>query len=109
FPQFIRKGVSFYMESSYAMKLLRGIHQEANDLGFQITLCTPEQLQENIDSLDGILLHGDTRMFEACSSLGKPLVSLIAHPPEIPSVGINDFESSKAMTRHLLQLGHRNI
>ena len=101
--------VSYFMESTYSMRLLRGIHRQASELGFKITLCNDDQLLESPQSTDGVLLYGDTRMFEACAHLGKPLVSLISHPAEISSVGINDFESYKALTNHLLQLGHRNI
>ena len=112
-PQFSCPDASYYMESSYVMRLLRGIHQQAGDLGFQITLCNAEQLfastRTSTPSVDGILLHGDTRMFAACSRLGKPLVSLISHPPDISSVGVDDFASTQAITNHLLRLGHRRI
>jgi DNA-binding LacI/PurR family transcriptional regulator len=97
-----------YMDSSYAMRLLRGMHAEANLRGFQITLGTIEQILTSPHPADGLLLQG-VNSIEQHAHLKEPIVSLFTHLPMFSSVGIDDFESSKKLTEYLLGLGHRRI
>ena len=104
-----QSATSGYMESSYIMRMLRGIHEEAVQSGVQITLGTVEQLMASTHPIDGLLLQGDEYLIEEGSRLNKPMVSLFIHPPLLSSVGIDDYESCKELTRYLWQQGHRRI
>lgn len=109
-PYFFEQlGTPHFMESSYGMRLLRGIHQEAGNSGFQITLGTVEQITAGDYPVAGLLIQGDSRLAEEVARLKKPTVSLISHPPSMSSIGIDDRESSKAITEYLWQQGHRRI
>lgn len=98
-----------YMESSYIMRILRGIHKGAAEAGAQITMGTPRQLLDSPYPIDGLLLQGDNYLIREVARLNKPMVSFIVHPPELPSVGIDDRENGKAITGYLGKQGHRRI
>lgn len=102
-------GPAFYMESSYAMRMLHGIHEEAASYGFKVMLCNIDELQSGDRSYDGLLVHGDLDMIDHCSNLGIPMVSLIAHLPGVTSCGVDDFEGFRSLTNFLWEQGHRRI
>jgi DNA-binding LacI/PurR family transcriptional regulator len=103
------EGVPSFMASSYAIRMLRGMHEEAVQAGFQITLGNTEQIMNSASPVDGLLFQGDSELVFQCSRMNKPKVALIVHSPGLPSVGIDDFESSKAITNYLWEQGHRHI
>lgn len=107
-PHYGEQGTVNYMDSAYSMRLLRGMHAEAADLGFQLTLGTLEQILASPHPVDGVLLQGES-YFQQFTQLKKPVVSLITHLSGISSVGVDDFESCKEVTEYLLKLGHRRI
>lgn len=108
-PHFGEQAVLNYVDGSYTMRLLLGVHAEASERGYQITLGTAKQIAASKYPVDGLLFQGDDHLIDECSQLNKPMVSLIVHPSLLSSVGIDDFESGKAITSYLWQQGHRRI
>lgn len=107
-PHFGQDGTLQYMESSYTMRILRGMHQAAAKGGFQITLGTLEEIVSGPRPVDGLLLHG-VRSYDQTALIQEPVVSLITHFPNISSVGVDDFESYRKLTGYLIEKGHRRI
>lgn len=110
-PQFdYQLGPASYMGSTYAMRMLHGMHQVASSLGYQISLCDDSQMLHSGRLYDGVLFNGNIDMVDACLRLKVPTVTLIAHLPGIVcSVGVDDTQSFKQLTQHLWELGHRRI
>jgi DNA-binding LacI/PurR family transcriptional regulator len=104
-----KDGTIYYGSSSYSMKLLHGAHQEATALGYQLALCNINQLSASDFPFSGCIVQGDTELIKACADFGKPVVSLILQVNGVLSVGTDDFAGFKAITNHLLNLGHRRI
>jgi DNA-binding LacI/PurR family transcriptional regulator len=102
-------GEDAYSSSSYSMRLLRSAHQEIAACGYQLTLCTPNQLRSSPFPIDGCIVQGDLKLVKECATFGIPMVSLISEYPGIPTVGTDEFSGFKSVTEHLLQLGHRRI
>ncbi len=100
---------SSYASSAYSMRLLQSAHQEIAARGYQLALCTPRQLRTHPHPIDGCIVQGDLRLVQECATFGMPMVSLISEQAGIPCVGTDEFAGFKAITGHLLQLGHRRI
>lgn len=100
---------SHYASSSYSSRLLHGVHQEIAQRGYQLVLCTPRQLRTNPYPISGCVVQGDLRLVQECVGFGIPMVTLVTKQAGVPCVGTDEFAGFKAITKHLLQLGHRRI
>lgn len=117
-------GIFFRNPSAgYLSELLLGSLDQSRRSGCQLVIeqCdSPEKDREAIHRLvkggiDGVVLPAplcdSEEALRGVAEAGIPavLVSSGRTPPEHSAVHINNFEASRAMTRHLLGLGHKNI
>jgi LacI family transcriptional regulator len=117
-------GIFFRNPSAgYLSELLLGSLDQSRRSGCQLVIeqCdSPEKDREAIQRLvkggiDGVVLPAplcdSEEALRGVAEAGIPavLVSSGRTPPEHSAVHINNFEASRAMTRHLLGLGHQNI
>lgn len=92
-------------EHSYYMRLLQGVQQVASEKDVPMLLLKETHIDWSM--LDGVVLAG----VEVTVPFEKPSVSLMQDYNRIgfPCVGTDDYGGMLALTRHLLELGHRNI
>jgi LacI family transcriptional regulator len=108
--------------SGFFVDVLRGIEDVARNLGYSVLLCNSDdnvdQEQRHLQALlsrrvDGILL-ASTDLYsiaEAQLRSSKPIVLFDRVPPAHrgPAVVVNNVEAAYNATRHLIDLGHRQI
>jgi LacI family transcriptional regulator len=109
--------------AAYLSEFLVGVLDQAarGDVQLVIEKCEPGQDEQRaarhlIDGgVDGVLLPPPlSDSGEVITMLGEAEVPVVlvasGRPPErVSSVGIDDFEAARAMTRHLLEMGHDRI
>jgi len=108
--------------SGFFVDVLRGIEDVARNLGYSVLLCNSDdnvdQEQRHLQALlsrrvDGILL-ASTDLYsiaEAQLRSSTPIVLFDRVPPAHrgPAVVVNNVEAAYNATRHLIDLGHRQI
>jgi LacI family transcriptional regulator len=108
---------------AYSLDLLRGAQKAARDNGYQLVvelLDSPDIARAIVDlvvqsNLEGLIvpppLCDNPAIMQALESLGRPFACIApnAQPPHGFMIGMDDREAAEAMTRHLIDLGHRRI
>ena len=108
---------------AFLSELLLGILEETSQNGTQLLIesCDgPEGASVALERLkhsgcDGVILSpplsDSTRVAKILKDMGMPFVGVAAARPatDICSVSIDDFKAAYAMTRRLVELGHRTI
>ncbi|MBW8734366.1 MAG: LacI family DNA-binding transcriptional regulator [Asticcacaulis sp.] len=108
---------------AFLSELLLGILEETSQNGTQLLIesCDgPEGASVALERLknsgcDGVILSpplsDSTRVAKILKEMGMPFVGVAAARPgnDIYSVSIDDFKAAYAMTRRLIELGHRTI
>ena len=109
--------------AGYLTELLLGSLEQSTRSGCQLVIeqCDGEDKdRESIQRLakggiDGVILPApmcdSAQALKAVEEAGIPAVLIASGRPALAhsAISINDFEASRAMTRHLLALGHRRI
>jgi len=105
-------------DNPYWGKILEGITESAEKMGLNLIIIT-EQLSEHLFSalnqqgLLGYICVGfiPTQIVLEISNLGLPFVLVDHEDPVIPcdSIFMNNFDSSRQLTSHLIDLGHRSL
>ena len=108
-------------------RVLLAIEERAHELGYEVvlaqTLNREEREQACIERLlsrrvDGLFvspvyrMRPDAPIYQVLQARGVPVVLLGHSAPfcrQFPSVETDDLAASQSVTRHLLELGHRNI
>lgn len=88
----------------YYTRLLHGIQEVAQQEEVEI-LTLHKSSVVNWEKMDGVLLVWAKPKLPPA----MPAVSLLSSLPGIPSIVTDDYEGTKAATRHLISLGHRHI
>ena len=109
--------------SSYLSEFLLGSLEQSSLSGSQLVIEQCEKIETEREAIqrlikggiDGVILPAplcdSEEALKAVEDAGIPAVLVASGRPaaELSAVSINDFEASRAMTRHLLSLGHRRI
>ena len=109
--------------SAYLSAMLLGVLEEARQSDTQILLveCTPDADAREVirglirSGVDGVLVSppaaDDQKVLQLLRGSAIQAVTIGTKHSEdgIASVRIDDYEAAKAMTRHLIKLGHRRI
>lgn len=107
---------------AYLNELLLGILDASDRLGCQIVLekCGARNVRQAIekilaDGLDGVMLPpplSDSRqIIELLRSKNIPSIAIAGSPADAAglSIGVDNFEAARSMTKYLIALGHRDI
>ncbi len=119
----LRVGLLYGNPSAYLSEFLIGVLDQANLSHVQLVVekCTAGADDADVaqrlveEGIDGILLSpplGDSEsLLTLLNGTGIPFVVVAAgrSAPNVSVVSINDFAAARAMTTHLVQLGHRRI
>ncbi|GLY67329.1 LacI family DNA-binding transcriptional regulator [Amycolatopsis taiwanensis] len=111
------------LANPYFAALMQAIEREAASAGYTVLLAdthdTVATEQETVRALrsrrvDGLLLTpspGDGALISELVSLGVPTVLLdrLTTRTDVDQVGVENIQSTSALTEHLASLGHRNI
>jgi LacI family transcriptional regulator len=109
--------------AAYLSEFLLGSLEQSSLSGCQLVIEQCEGVEKERDAIqrlvkggiDGVILPAplcdSEESLKAVKAAGIPamLVASGRPAPGISAVSINDFEASRAMTRHLIALGHRRI
>jgi LacI family transcriptional regulator len=109
--------------AAYLSEFLLGSLEQSSLSGCQLVIEQCEGVEKERDAIlrlvrggiDGVILpaplYDSEESLKAVKAAGIPamLVASGRPAPGISAVSINDFEASRAMTRHLIALGHRRI
>ena len=109
--------------AAYLSELLLGSLEQASLSGCQLVMEQCEDLESERKAIqrliaggvDGVILPAplcdSEQALKAVAAANIPAVLVASGRPaaNLSAVSINDFEASRAMTRHLLSLGHRRI
>jgi LacI family transcriptional regulator len=108
-------------------RVLPALEEQAHELGYELILAHTLNLEEREElciqrllarRVDGLFispvyrLRPDAPIYQVLQARGTPVVILGASAPfcrQFANVEINDAQAAHAVTRHLLQLGHRKI
>jgi LacI family transcriptional regulator len=109
------------LPGEYLAELLRGADAAAHARGLHLLVACPPggdrdlaaTLRDFGGRVDGLLFmppRGDVATFEVCTPAGMPLVLINAESsPTRTLVAVDSFGGAVAMTRHLIERGHRSI
>lgn len=114
YANYFRAGTSFVNE------LMRGVCEECVEADINLILHTRSfgSVEEEADALmdgrsDGVLILRDVDdpLLPLLHQRQFPVVTFFSHPgePNIPFVDADNFSGAATATRHLAELGHRNI
>jgi LacI family transcriptional regulator len=109
--------------AAYLSEFLLGSLQQSSFSGCQLVIEQCEGMESEREAIqrlvkggiDGVILPAplcdSAQALEAVADAGIPAVLVASGRPApgLCAVSINDFEAARAMTRHLLELGHRRI
>ena len=110
--------LSYFFRDPWMRRLLTEVAAVCNDRGAGLALVSVaggRHLSWGIETalVDGFLLRrgGRELLIEMAQRRGLPLValSLDASEPDVPALGIDDFDGGYAAARHLVGLGHRRM
>lgn len=95
--------------SGYYGQLIEGVQSQAAVAGYEVLLLNPNS-NLSWDKMDGLLVSQGFSA-EVMNGLppGMPFVSMVMEWQGAPSVLSADYAATRALTRHLLELGHRRI
>ncbi len=93
----------------YWANLLSGLRASAQQQGREILLLGDSAPGLGWEKIDGVLLCGGDENSGHRLPPGMPAVSLMYPSRRLPAVVADDRASAKALTEHLLRLGHRRI
>jgi LacI family transcriptional regulator len=109
--------------AAYLSEFLLGSLEQSSLLGSQLVIEQCDKVETEREAIarlvrggiDGVILPAplcdSEEALKAVEDAGIPAVLVASGRPaaELSAVSINDFEASRAMTRHLLSLGHKRI
>ena len=109
--------------AAYLSEFLLGSLEQSSLSGCQLVIEQCEGVENEREAIqrlvkggiDGVILPAplcdSAQALKAVADAGIPAVLVASGrpAPDISAVSINDFEAARAMTRHLLELGHRRI
>lgn len=113
----------------YFAEITRGVEEIANARGYLTIVCnTDRQSARELHYLhmlqdyraDGVIFAGSglnetghakqlEKIIQTMRERGAAIVTLAQHMLQVPSVQVDNFGGARAMTRHLLDLGHQRI
>ncbi|HET7086692.1 MAG TPA: LacI family DNA-binding transcriptional regulator [Rhizomicrobium sp.] len=109
--------------ANYLSEFLLGSLEQSSLSGCQLVIEKCEAAESEVEAIerlvkggiDGVILPAplcdSEETLNAVRGAGLPAVLVASGKPaaDLSAVSINNFEASRAMTRHLLELGHRRI
>lgn len=111
-----------YINRWYFAEVLEGIESALIRAGYDLTLyrlSTDRELRrrvfdyflvrKKVDAVISVAIDLSPHEVQMLLSLGKPLVGIGGRIEGIPSLSIDDVETARLATEHLLSLGHRRI
>jgi LacI family transcriptional regulator len=113
----------------YFAEITRGVEEVANDCGYLTIVCNTERKGERelhyLQMLqdyraDGVIFAGSglnepghterlNTIVQTMRERGAAIVTLAQHTLQVPAIQIDNASGARAMTRYLLELGHRRI
>ncbi len=103
-------------------EVLEGIESSLISAGYDLTLyrlsADPEQrrrvfdyflVRKRVDAVVAVGIELTAAEIELLHSLGKPIVGLGGHIDEISTLSIDDVETARLATAHIISLGHTQI
>ena len=111
-----------YINRWYFAEVLEGIESALIRAGYDLTLyrlSTDSELRrrvfdyflvrKRVDAVIAVTIALSPHEVEMLQALGKPLVAIGGRVAGIPSLSIDDVETSRLATEHLISLGHRHL
>ncbi len=111
-----------YINRWYFAEVLEGIEASLIRAGYDLTLyrlSTDRDLRrrvfdyflvrKRVDAVISVTIDLSPHEVQMLQSLGKPLVGIGGRIDGIPSLSIDDVETARLATEHLISLGHRRI
>ncbi|MFJ3958156.1 LacI family DNA-binding transcriptional regulator [Arthrobacter sp. NPDC090010] len=111
-----------YVDRWFFYKALEGVERELHRQGYNLSLFsldsrtlerqrtfTKTMVAKHIDALLVLCLALSMEEIEELRRLDIPLVAVGGPVEDCPSIGIDDVAAAALATRHLLELGHRDI
>lgn len=111
-----------YVNRWFFGEVLDGIESTLINAGYDLTLyrlsSDTEQrrrvfdyflVRKRVDAVIAVGIELTVREIAQLRSLGKPIVGLGGHIDGIPTLSIDDVETARLATNHLISLGHRRI
>lgn len=111
-----------YINRWYFAEVLEGIESALIRAGYDLTLyrlSTDRDLRrrvfdyflvrKRVDAVISVAIDLSPHEIQMLQALGKPLVGIGGRIDGIPSLSIDDVETARLATEHLLSLGHRRI
>jgi DNA-binding LacI/PurR family transcriptional regulator len=111
-----------YINRWYFAEVLEGIEAALIGAGYDLTLYrlnTDRHLRQRVfdyflvrkrvDAVISVTIDLSPHEVQMLLALGKPLVGIGGRIKGIPSLSINDVETARLATEHLISLGHRRI
>lgn len=110
-----------YFTNYFFIQVLQGIQDKASEVGFDLILYGvnhPEQAEYYLrrslhrGHVDGVMFFSmkfPESFVAKFQQINLPLVLVDAFHPGFDSINVKNREGAKRATKHLLQLGHRNI
>ncbi len=111
-----------YINRWYFGEVLEGIEASLIQSGYDLTLyrlSTDAELRrrvfdyflvrKRVDAVISVAIALSPHEVQMLQALGKPLVGIGGIIPGIPSLSIDDVETARLATEHLISLGHRRI
>ncbi|GHO46722.1 LacI family DNA-binding transcriptional regulator [Ktedonospora formicarum] len=113
----------------YFAEITRGVEEVANERGYLTIVCnTDRQSDRELHYLrmlqdyraDGVIFAGSglnepeyleqfEKIIETMQARGAAIVALAQHTLQLPTIQVDNFGGARAMTRHLIEQGHRRI
>lgn len=111
---FLNDPAQFDLSPAFWHPLFGGVRAGASLHGQDVLVVDNSVAFKNWDKVDGIVL---TDMFSGksaadsvqCPPPGFPCISIINPQPDMVTVRADDFAGAYALTKHLIELGHRRI
>ena len=111
-----------YINRWYFGEVLEGIEASLIQAGYDLTLYRLSSdadlrrrvfdyflVRKRVDAVISVAIALSPHEVHMLQSLGKPLVGIGGLIPGIPSLSIDDVETARLATEHLISLGHRRI
>ena len=111
-----------YINRWYFAEVLEGIESALIRAGYDLTLYRLSTdtvlrrrvfdyflVRKRVDAVIAVTIALSPHEVQLLHSLGKPLVGIGGRVPGIPSLSIDDVETARLATEHLISLGHRRI
>ena len=110
------------ISNSFYTKIVRGMEDAGRASGYNVLLCTTggDKSREAtyLDMVksrqaDGVIFLSSTLTAEEINTFGKNYPAVLAcenkNDADVVYVGVNDFDAAYDMTKHLIDIGHKNI